>query len=90
MFRHLAILKFKPEASEAARKRFLDNFPNMAKSIPQIKAWSIGRDAGLGGLGGHLADVLGQVLKGKLALGNRGKSNVRDLPRVFRGEPIGI
>lgn len=49
MFRHLAILKFKPESSEAARKRFIDNFPNMAKTIPQIKAWSIGPDAGVGG-----------------------------------------
>ena len=49
MFRHLAILKFKAEASEDARKRFIDNFPNMAKSIPQIKSWSIGRDAGVGG-----------------------------------------
>jgi len=41
MFRHLAILKFKPDASEEAKKRFLENFPNMAKSI--------GRDAGMGG-----------------------------------------
>ena len=49
MFRHLAILKFKPEAPEEAKKRFLENFPNMAKAIPQIKAWSIGRDAGIGG-----------------------------------------
>jgi hypothetical protein len=49
MFRHLAILKFKPDASEEARKRFVDNFPNMAKTVPQIKSWSIGRDAGLGG-----------------------------------------
>ena len=49
MFRHLAILKFKPDAPEEAKKRFLENFPNMAKAIPQIKAWSIGRDAGMGG-----------------------------------------
>jgi hypothetical protein len=49
MFRHLAILKFKPEASEEARKRFVENFPNMARAIPQIKSWSIGRDAGMGG-----------------------------------------
>lgn len=49
MFRHLAILKFKPDASEEARKRFVNNFPNMAKTVPQIKSWSIGRDAGVGG-----------------------------------------
>ena len=45
MLRHLAILKFKPSASEEARTRFVENFPNMARAIPQIKSWSIGRDA---------------------------------------------
>ena len=49
MFRHLAILKFKPSASEEARKRFVEKFPDMATAIPQIKSWSIGRDAGAGG-----------------------------------------
>ncbi len=49
MFRHMAMLKFKPAATAAARRAFLDNFPIMAASIPQIKSWSMGPNAGGGG-----------------------------------------
>jgi hypothetical protein len=49
MFRHMAILKFRPDAPEAARQRFADNFPRMANGIPQIRAWTFGRNTGPGG-----------------------------------------
>ncbi len=49
MFRHMAMLKFKSDASTEAKRAFLDNFPKMATSIPQIKAWTMGPNAGGGG-----------------------------------------
>lgn len=49
MFRHMAILKFKADAPEAAKQAFLDHFPGVMNSIPEIKSWSIGRNAGGGG-----------------------------------------
>lgn len=49
MFRHMAMLKFKSDASPEAKRAFLDNFPKMASSIPQIKAWTMGPNAGGGG-----------------------------------------
>jgi hypothetical protein len=49
MFRHMAILKFKADATEEAKRAFLDNFPGVMNNIPEIKSWSIGRDAGGGG-----------------------------------------
>ena len=49
MFRHMAILKFKADAPEQAKQAFLDHFPGVMNSIPEINSWSIGRNAGGGG-----------------------------------------
>jgi hypothetical protein len=49
MFRHMAILKFKADAPEKAIQSFLDHFPGVMDSIPEIRSWSMGRDAGGGG-----------------------------------------
>lgn len=48
MFRHMAMLRFKPDATAEAERAFFENFPKMAISIPQIKAWSMGPNAGSG------------------------------------------
>ncbi len=49
IFRHMAMLRFKPDATAGAKQAFFGNFPKMATSIPQIKAWSMGPNAGGGG-----------------------------------------
>lgn len=54
MFRHVAVLKWKPEATEERKKAFLENFPAMAESIPSIRSWAIGVDAGQGGGEDHV------------------------------------
>jgi hypothetical protein len=45
----MAMLKFRSDATPEGRNAFLDNFPIMASSIPQIRAWSMGPNAGGGG-----------------------------------------
>jgi hypothetical protein len=49
VFRHVACLKWKPDADEASRQAFLENFPHMANNIPVIKGWTLGVDVGQGG-----------------------------------------
>ncbi len=36
IFRHMAMLRFKPDATAGAKQAFFENFPKMATSIPQI------------------------------------------------------
>ncbi len=49
MFRHMAILKFKPDADPVAVERYFENFPKLATSLPVIKSWYIGGNEGAGG-----------------------------------------
>ena len=49
MFRHMAILKFKPDAKEADIAAYFEAFPSLMASIPVIRSWSIGRNRGAGG-----------------------------------------
>jgi hypothetical protein len=49
MFRHMAILKFKPDAKEADIAAYFEAFPELMASLPVIKAWDIGRNQGAGG-----------------------------------------
>ncbi len=43
MFRHMAILKFKPDAKQADIDAYFAAFPGLMASLPVIKAWNIGR-----------------------------------------------
>jgi hypothetical protein len=49
MFRHMAILKFKLDADPEAIRRYFENFPKLATSLPVIRKWYIGRNEGAGG-----------------------------------------
>jgi stress responsive alpha/beta barrel protein len=49
MFRHMAILKFKADAKQEDIAAYFEAFPPLMKSLPVIKAWSIGRNQGAGG-----------------------------------------
>lgn len=49
MFRHMAILKFRPDAKEADIAAYFEAFPKLMASLPMIKAWKIGRNEGAGG-----------------------------------------
>jgi hypothetical protein len=49
MFRHMAILKFKPDAKEADIAAYFEAFPALMASLPVIRAWNIGRNEGAGG-----------------------------------------
>lgn len=49
MFRHMAILKFKPDAKESDIAAYFEAFPKLMASLPVIKAWRIGRNEGSGG-----------------------------------------
>lgn len=49
MFRHMAILKFKPDAKQADIDAYFVAFPKLMASIPVIRNWSIGRNEGAGG-----------------------------------------
>jgi hypothetical protein len=49
MFRHMAILKFKPDAKQADIDSHFEAFPKLMVSLPVIKAWNIGRNQGTGG-----------------------------------------
>ena len=49
MFRHMAILKFRPDAKEADIAAYFAAFPKLMASLPMIKAWTIGRNEGTGG-----------------------------------------
>ncbi len=49
MFRHMAILKFKPDAKESDISAYFKAFPSLMESLPVIKSWSIGRNQGAGG-----------------------------------------
>jgi hypothetical protein len=49
MFRHMAILKFKPDAKKEDIDAYFAAFPKLMASIPVIRAWNIGRNEGAGG-----------------------------------------
>jgi hypothetical protein len=49
MFRHMAILKFKPDARPADIEAYFEAFPNLMASLPVVRRWSIGRNQGSGG-----------------------------------------
>lgn len=49
MFRHMAILKFKPDAKQVDIDAYFKAFPGLMASLPVIKAWDIGRNQGAGG-----------------------------------------
>jgi hypothetical protein len=49
MFRHMAILRFKPDAKPADIAAYFEAFPNLMASQPTIKSWQIGRNEGAGG-----------------------------------------
>lgn len=49
MFRHMAILKFKPDAKEADVAAYFEAFPKLMASLPMIRMWNIGRNEGAGG-----------------------------------------
>lgn len=49
MFRHMAILKFKPDAKQEDVTAYFDAFPGLMASLPVIRGWSIGRNEGNGG-----------------------------------------
>jgi Stress responsive A/B Barrel Domain len=49
VFRHMAILKFKPDAKESDILAYFAAFPSLMKSLLVIKSWSIGRNRGAGG-----------------------------------------
>jgi len=49
MFRHMAILKFKPDAKPADIDAYMSAFPQLMASLPVIRKWSIGRNEGAGG-----------------------------------------
>jgi hypothetical protein len=49
MFRHMAILKFKPDAKQADIDAYFKAFPGLMASLRVIKAWNIGRNQGAGG-----------------------------------------
>jgi hypothetical protein len=46
MFRHMAILRFEPDAKEANIDAYVAAFPALMASLPVIRAWSFGRNAG--------------------------------------------
>jgi Stress responsive A/B Barrel Domain len=49
MFRHMAILRFKPDAKEADIAAYFAAFPGLMASLPVIRSWWIGRNEGAGG-----------------------------------------
>ena len=49
MFRHMAILKFKPDAKPADIEAYFNAFPGLMASQPTIRSWKIGRNEGAGG-----------------------------------------
>ena len=48
MFRHMAILKFKPDAKPADIEAYFKAFPGLMASQPTIRSWKIGRNEGRG------------------------------------------
>lgn len=49
MFRHMAILKFKPDAKAEDIDAYFKAFPGMIKSLPVVRKCIIGRNEGAGG-----------------------------------------
>ena len=49
MFRHMAILKFKPDAKPADIEAYFAAFPKLMDSLPVVRRWLIGRNEGAGG-----------------------------------------
>ena len=49
MFRHMAILRFKPDAKPADVVAYFEAFPKLMASQPTVKSWQIGRNEGAGG-----------------------------------------
>ena len=49
IFRHMAILRFKPDARQEAIEAYFAAFPKLMASIPVIRVWTIGRNEGAGG-----------------------------------------
>ena len=49
VFRHMAILRFRPDARPADVADYFEAFPKLMASVPVIRAWTIGRNEGAGG-----------------------------------------
>jgi len=49
VFRHMAILRFKPDAKPADVEAYFKAFPDLMASQPTIRSWKIGRNEGAGG-----------------------------------------
>jgi hypothetical protein len=49
MFRHIAILKFKPDAKAEDIAAYFAAFPGMIESLPVVRSCIIGRNEGSGG-----------------------------------------
>lgn len=49
MFRHIAILKFKPDAKTADIATYFEAFPKLMASLPVVRSYVIGRNQGAGG-----------------------------------------
>jgi hypothetical protein len=49
MFRHMAILKFKPDAKPADIEAYFAAFPKLMASLPVVRSYIIGRNEGAGG-----------------------------------------
>jgi hypothetical protein len=49
MFRHMAILRFKPDARPQDIAAYFEAFPKLMASQPTIRSWQIGRNQGAGG-----------------------------------------
>ncbi len=48
-FRHMAILKLKPDARQEDIAAYFTAFPKLMESLPVVRAWTIGRNEGTGG-----------------------------------------
>ena len=44
MLRHIVLFRFKPDTSQAARTAMADGLAELPSRIPQIRAWSQGRN----------------------------------------------
>jgi hypothetical protein len=49
MFRHIAILKFKPDARQEDVAAYFEAFPKLMAGCPTVRQWLIGRNEGTGG-----------------------------------------
>lgn len=49
MFRHMAVLRFKPDARKEDIDAYFAAFPKLMADCPTVKKWLIGRNEGAGG-----------------------------------------